>query len=51
MVAKVGPFYGGLVWGSQGGSEGALRAARARYGLQGANSKADLASAVSWADG
>jgi hypothetical protein len=51
IMARVGPDYSGSIWGSQGGAEGAIRSARAMFGLKGAVSPQDLASAVSWADG
>ena len=50
LIAQMGPDYSGSTWGSKGGPEGALRAARALYGVAGAQSPQDLANAVSWAD-
>lgn len=49
--AQVGPNYSGVVWGSKGGAEGAVKAARAMFGVSGSSNPADLAAAVSWADG
>jgi CRP-like cAMP-binding protein len=51
QIAKFGPNYEGEIWGSSGGAEGAMRAARAMFGMKGAQSAADLNSAVQWADG
>jgi CRP-like cAMP-binding protein len=51
VVARVGPDYSGVVWGSRGGAEGAVKAAKAMFGVKGAQSSTDIASAVSWADG
>lgn len=51
IFAQIGPDYSGVVWGSKGGAEGAVRASRAMFGLGGAQSAADIAAAVSWADG
>lgn len=51
LLAKIGPDYSGPVWGSRGGAEGAVKAARARYGLKSALTAEELASAVTWADG
>jgi CRP-like cAMP-binding protein len=49
-LARVGPDYSGVVWGSKGGAEGAVKAARAMFGIKGAQSASDIASAVNWAD-
>jgi CRP-like cAMP-binding protein len=51
IFAKIGPDYSGVTWGSKGGAEGAIKAARALYGVKGAQSAQDLASAINWADG
>lgn len=48
--AAMGPDHSGLTWGSSGGAEGALRAARAMYGLRGAQTAQELASAITWAN-
>lgn len=50
LLAKFGADYSGVVWGSSGGAEGAMKAARALYGASGARSPADLRRAVEWAD-
>jgi len=50
IFANMGPDYSGDIWGSKGGAEGAVRAARAMFGVKGAQSAQDLASAVNWAD-
>ncbi len=50
VFARVGPDYSGLVWGSKGGAEGAVRAARAMFGMKGAQSAKDIAQAINWAD-
>ncbi len=50
ILAQLGPDYSGTIWGSKGGAEGAVRAARAMYGVKGAQSSQDLADAVNWAD-
>ncbi|MCH1429612.1 MAG: hypothetical protein GWP59_09095 [Chlamydiales bacterium] len=50
VLALFGPDYSGLVWGSTGGAEGAIKAARALYGTRGAQNPADLQRAVQWAD-
>lgn len=50
MFARVGPDYSGIVWGSKGGAEGAMKAARAMFGVKGAQSSEDIASAIQWAD-
>lgn len=50
VIAQIGPDYSGIVWGSKGGAEGAVKASRAMFGIKGAQSAADIASAVSWAD-
>ena len=49
-LAHIGPDYGGMVWGSKGGADGAVRAARALYGTKGAQSDEDLRNAIRWAD-
>lgn len=51
IFAQVGPNYSGVIWGSKGGAEGAVKAARAMFGVKGSSNPADLAAAVSWADG
>jgi len=51
IFANVGPDYSGIIWGSKGGAEGAIKASRAMYGLKGAQSAQDLAAAINWADG
>jgi hypothetical protein len=50
LLANFGPDYSGLIWGSTGGAEGAIKAARALFGAKGAQSPADLQRAVEWAD-
>ncbi|MDF2550644.1 MAG: proteincyclic nucleotide-binding proteincache protein [Chlamydiales bacterium] len=50
-VAQIGPEISGLHWGSKGGAAGALKAARALFGIRGAQSSADLAEAIQWAEG
>ena len=50
ILAYLGPDYSGVIWGSKGGAEGAVRAARAKFGIKGAQSAQDLADAVNWAD-
>lgn len=50
VLASLGPDYSGRDWGSAGGSRGAVKAARARYGLKGAQSAQEMADAISWAD-
>lgn len=50
ILAGLGPDYSGVSWGSKGGAEGAVRAARAMYGIKGAESPKDLANAINWAD-
>ena len=50
MLALMGPDYSGITWGSKGGAEGAVKAARAMYGTRGAQSAKDLANAINWAD-
>ncbi|MBB64909.1 MAG: hypothetical protein CMO81_07565 [Waddliaceae bacterium] len=50
-LAQMGPDYSGVTWGSKGGAEGAVKAARALYGMAGAQSSKDLANAINWADG
>lgn len=51
LLAQIGPNYSGVCWGSKGGAEGAVKAARARFGITGAQSPQDLADAINWADG
>lgn len=51
IFANIGPDYSGIVWGSKGGADGAVKAARAMFGIKGAQSSADVAAAVNWADG
>lgn len=50
LLAAMGPDRSGVEWGSRGGADGAMKAARARYGIKGAQSAQDLAEAISWAD-
>ena len=50
VIAQIGPDYSGITWGSKGGAEDAVKAARALYGMKGAQSVEDLASAINWAD-
>ncbi|MDF2576757.1 MAG: hypothetical protein K0S74_241 [Chlamydiales bacterium] len=50
ILAKLGPDYSGITWGSKGGAEGAVKAARAMYGIKGAQSASDIAAAINWAD-
>lgn len=50
IFAKIGPDFSGVVWGSKGGADGAVKAARAMYGIKGAQSALDLANAINWAD-
>ena len=50
LFAQIGPDYSGVIWGSKGGADGAVKAARAMYGIKGAQSSEDLASAINWAD-
>ena len=50
LLTRLGPDYSGITWGSKGGADGAVRAARALYGIKGAQSSKDLANAVNWAD-
>lgn len=50
-IAHMGPDYSGISWGSKGGAEGAVKAARAMFGIKGAQSAQDIASAINWADG
>ena len=50
LFSHIGPDYSGVIWGSKGGADGAVRAARALYGTRGAQSPEDLASAINWAD-
>ena len=45
-----GDDYSGIVWGSKGGAEGAVRAAKAMFGIKGAQSQDDLSRAIQWAD-
>lgn len=49
-LALMGPDYSGVTWGSKGGAEGAVKAARAMYGMKGAGSAKELADAINWAD-
>lgn len=49
-LALMGPDYSGITWGSKGGAEGAVKAARAMYGMKGAQSAKELADAINWAD-
>lgn len=51
VLARIGPDYSGIVWGSKGGAEGAVKAARAMFGISGATNSQDIAAAVNWADG
>ena len=50
MLSLVGPDYSGMIWGSKGGAEGAVKASRAMFGTKGAQTAADLARAIQWAD-
>ncbi len=50
LLARVGPYYSGVVWGSKGGAEGAVKAAKAMYGVKGAGNAEDIAAAINWAD-
>jgi CRP-like cAMP-binding protein len=50
-LARMGPDYSGVVWGSKGGADGAVKAARAMFGVKGAQDPTDIAAAVNWADG
>lgn len=50
-MARMGPDYSGVIWGSKGGADGAVKAARAMFGVKGAQDPADIAAAVNWADG
>lgn len=51
ILARMGPDYSGVIWGSKGGAEGAVKAARAMFGIKGAQTPGEIASAVNWADG
>ncbi|MFT4554265.1 MAG: hypothetical protein ACI9S8_002915 [Chlamydiales bacterium] len=53
LFSTIGPNYSGIIWGSKGGAEGAIKAARTMYGLKGggASSPEHIAAAINWADG
>ncbi len=51
LFSSLGVDYSGPVWGSRGGAEGAARAARALFGVRGAQTQEELARAIRWADG
>jgi hypothetical protein len=50
LLTQIGPDYSGVVWGSKGGAEGAVRASKAMFGMKGAQSQDDITKAIQWAD-
>lgn len=50
LIGQIGPDYSGMIWGSSGGAEGAVRAAKALFGMKGAQNSEDLSNAINWAD-